>query len=161
MREISSHPSLYCVNDPVAHFGTGDYTEVEVVVHFQSLAMVDTAGVEPGQMIIITEPTPTSVQPDFPPIPEDFMSMDAYPNPFNSSATITLSSSVDGEYTFAIYDMLGRLVKDFAPASLTNGTLSVTWNGTDSRGNAVPSGVYYVRAASRGISTEMKVTLLK
>ena len=41
------------------------------------------------------------------------------------------------------------------------GSHTVTWNGTDSRGRAVSSGVYFYRIEAEGFAATHKMMLLK
>lgn len=75
-----------------------------------------------------------------------------HPNPFTTSTTITLSlpsaqghkSTGTQEIELSIYDVSGRLVKDFSltPNHLALGT-AISWDGTNSKGEKVPSGLYF------------------
>jgi len=65
-----------------------------------------------------------------------------FPNPFNPTTTIAYDLPQESYVTLTIYDILGReiirLVDNIQPA----GSLKVTWNGKDSFGQIVPSGIY-------------------
>ncbi len=160
-REISSHPSFYCVNDLVAHFGTGDHTELEVIVYFQSLAVKDTFGVVPGEMIILEEPFETSADESSLPLPRKHIALSAYPNPFNSFSIISINGGDSEKYSLAIYDMLGRRVRSAEIPHALAGSATYTWDGKNDQGYSVPSGVYFVRVETDKISSELKITLLK
>ena len=52
--------------------------------------------------------------------------------------------------TVKVYNSLGREVKTLLDAVRTPGRYTMTWDGTDAAGNALPSGVYvYVLRAER------------
>jgi len=44
-----------------------------------------------------------------------------------------------------VYDMLGREVKRLADGELAAGSHSAVWDGTNSRGDKMPSGIYFYR----------------
>jgi len=161
VREISSHPSLYCVNDPVAHFGTGDFTDLEIIIRFQSLAVLDTVGISPGQTVVLHEPRPTPVDQTDPPTPEEFLTLQAYPNPFNGSSTILFGGNAGDNYALTIFDLLGRQVNFAELFSSTSGPVSFVWDGLDIDDNPVPSGVYFIRVDSGQSNAGLKVTLLR
>jgi hypothetical protein len=161
VREISSHPSLYCVNDPVAHFGTGDFTDLEIIIRFQSLAVLDTVGISPGQTVVLHEPQPTPVDQTDPPTPEEFLTLQAYPNPFNGSSTILFGGNAGDNYSLTIFDLLGRQVNFAELFSSTSGPVSFVWDGLDIDDNQVPSGVYFIRVDSGRSNAGLKVTLLR
>ncbi len=82
--------------------------------------------------------------------------IDIYPNPFNSSCHIELQSPVTPEGShIEILDATGRIVRrlDFA------GTES-TWDGKDSSGNELPSGVYLMKTGD-GRTDARKALLIK
>jgi len=160
-REISSHPSFYCVNDLVAHFGTGDYKKLTVIVYFQSLAVKDTFGVVPGEMIILEEPNRTSADEPGLPLPHKHIVLSAYPNPFNSFSVISINGGDSEKYSLAIYDMLGRRVRSAEIPNASTGPTTYTWDGKNDQGYSVPSGVYFVRVQTEKISSELKITLLR
>lgn len=65
-----------------------------------------------------------------------------FPNPFNGSTTIVVDGlKTEFPLTVRIYDLLGRIVRKL------NGTLpgsnSVIWDGMDTNGDVVGSGIYY------------------
>ncbi len=76
-----------------------------------------------------------------------------YPNPFTQQAeirfTIHDSRYTTGNPVLNIYDVSGRLVKSFSPAScVTDHESRITWDGTDEVGRLVPAGVYFVHLAA-------------
>jgi flagellar hook assembly protein FlgD len=59
-----------------------------------------------------------------------------------------------------IYDVAGRLVKTVLAEEVTAGIHSATWDGTDRRGSAVASGVYFYKiVAGPNVSTKKMVLL--
>lgn len=61
------------------------------------------------------------------------------PNPFRDKTTITFNGAQNiGPSGIKIYDVTGRLVKDFLFAN------SITWNGKDAHGNIAAPGVYFI-----------------
>ncbi len=96
-------------------------------------------------------------------LPERFELTAPYPNPFNSSVRVGLIVPKAGNVRLVVYDMLGRRVVTLLNGQLQVGKHTVTWRGTDSRGDSVPSGVYVVRAWSpdAGWFATRKVVLLR
>jgi hypothetical protein len=82
-------------------------------------------------------------------------SLSAYPNPFNSSVTISLGG-FSGLTDIAVYDIAGRLVRRIEAV----GGRAV-WDGRDANGLAVESGLYFVRAAGGKGKASTKIVLLK
>jgi len=83
------------------------------------------------------------------------------PNPFNPSTTISYTLAEAGQVSLAVYDLRGRLVKTLAEGLVDAGTHHVQWNGTDSRGRVLASGVYFYRLKAESYSQVRKMVLLK
>jgi hypothetical protein len=84
------------------------------------------------------------------------------PNPFNPVTTIAYSVPDDGaEIELAVYNVAGVKVKTLVKGRVPGGPGSVVWNGTDSRGEDVASGVYFVRLIAPETTLTRKVVLLK
>ncbi|NIO27870.1 MAG: T9SS type A sorting domain-containing protein [Candidatus Latescibacteria bacterium] len=85
----------------------------------------------------------------------------AHPNPFNPSVTLVYDLDSNQDIQLAIYDVQGKLVRKLVDGYQTAGTHEVRWNGTDGGGNAMASGVYFVRLRWAGRSDHRKIVLLK
>ena len=79
--------------------------------------------------------------------PQDFVLEKNYPNPFNSSTVITYSikRQEGAEASLAIYNILGKVVREYKTIYTEMGHHHVTWDGTDFYGMLVPTGVYFYR----------------
>jgi flagellar hook assembly protein FlgD len=86
--------------------------------------------------------------------------MKNFPNPFNPSTTIQLSLPQAGEYRVSIYNITGQLIRTFDGYSEA-GTVSVEWDGKDSQGNQVATGMYLYNGKSGAYSETRKMILLK
>ncbi len=67
------------------------------------------------------------------------------PNPFRHSTTIRFDLPREGTAVLGIYDVAGRLVRRLLEARLPAGSHLAVWDGTDSNGQRLPSGVYFSR----------------
>jgi len=80
------------------------------------------------------------------------------PNPFNPSTTLRFGLPEAGHVTLAVYDVNGRLVRNLAASRLEAGQHEVVWDGRDSNGREVASGVYMARlTAPQGVLTRRMV----
>lgn len=71
----------------------------------------------------------------------------AEPNPFQNSTTFRFQSDVDGEGVIDVYDVRGQRVRSLdAPMHAA----SVEWDGRDTHGRVVASGVYFARLSVDG-----------
>jgi len=85
----------------------------------------------------------------------------AFPNPFNPSTTIRFTLGSAEASRLDIHDAAGRLVQSFSLESLPAGKGSITWDGRDSAGKPVASGMYIVRLVTRSGYVSKAITLLK
>ena len=74
--------------------------------------------------------------------PDDFTLVANYPNPFNSTTTITFSFETQERVSLVIYDVVGRRVRTLVRKTLSPGQHSIRWDGVDEQGRAAASGVY-------------------
>jgi len=84
-----------------------------------------------------------------------------YPNPFNPSTTIAFDMASPGQVVIDIYNIKGQRVKRVVSGSFSGGKHSVVWNGDDSSGHAVGSGVYFYRMVSGDFVSVRKMVLMK
>ncbi|MGE5681850.1 MAG: multicopper oxidase domain-containing protein [Bacillota bacterium] len=84
-----------------------------------------------------------------------------FPNPFNPSTTIQFQLPTAGHVDLKVYDSIGRVVTTLADNVFEAGTHSVQWNGTDSFGLKVPSGIYIYSMNSGEFNETKKMVLLK
>ncbi|MBN1351088.1 VWA domain-containing protein [candidate division KSB1 bacterium] len=87
-----------------------------------------------------------------------------YPNPFNPTTEISYTLPRGTQHHFVVikvYDMLGRLVKTLVAENKAPGTHKVIWDGTDTLGQRVPSGVYVVTMQVGDFKQSRKMILMK
>lgn len=65
-----------------------------------------------------------------------------YPNPFNPSTRIRVQLPEQGHAKLAIYDVTGRKVAILLDEAKEAGVYEVEWDGTNTQGYALPSGLY-------------------
>jgi hypothetical protein len=94
-------------------------------------------------------------------LPEDDLLISSYPNPFNSNTTITISGLKGGEAKIVIYDLTGRLVKEFDEKSKKGGDIKEVWDATDNSGKAVSSGIYFAKLQNNASNSSIKLVYLK
>lgn len=83
------------------------------------------------------------------------------PNPFNPRTSITFAAAVAGQVVLRLYDPRGRSVRTLVEGPLPAGRHQVTWDGLDSAGRAVASGVYVVRLETAAGRTSARMSLLR
>jgi len=83
------------------------------------------------------------------------------PNPFNPMTEIRFELAKPQQVRVTIYDVTGRRVKVLAEGHMEAGPQTRIWQGRDSAGRQVPSGVYYVRMVAGDKIDHQKIMLLK
>lgn len=102
----------------------------------------------------------TGVYESYRPSLRSLNSLCVYPNPFRYRINVRLSvsgiASARQPSTLRIYDSVGRLVRTFK-----SGNCSFVWEGSDSEGRPVASGVYFLRVVAGDGSFSKAVYLVK
>ncbi len=84
-----------------------------------------------------------------------------YPNPFNPSTTIKFTVPVAGKVTLTVYNVVGQKIATLINGNVTAGSHTRVWNGKDSAGNQVASGVYFYKLTAEKFSATEKMILMK
>jgi hypothetical protein len=84
-----------------------------------------------------------------------------HPNPFNPRTTIHFALAADGLVVLEIFDPAGRLVKTLLREQRQRNRHSITWDGTNNRGEHVASGIYLYRLTAGSFAQTRKMILLK
>ena len=87
-------------------------------------------------------------------IPENFMILSAYPNPFNPIINIEYQIEEGSPIEFLFYDILGNKVDYINKGYVPNGAYHLLWEN-----NSLPSGAYFI-VMSNGIKKHIKKVLL-
>ena len=89
----------------------------------------------------------------------------AYNNLFTPStgqkATVKYAVTGPGHLSIKLYTVTGRLVLTLFEGDATAGKGSIDWDGRNTEGSAVASGVYVVRAVGPGLNTTQKIIVIK
>ncbi len=102
-----------------------------------------------------------SAVPESPGVPARFALHPNTPNPFNPSTEIHFELDRAGPATLRIYSVNGALVRTLVDHPLPGGHYHARWDGTDSGGRAVGSGIYVYRLSENGRNLSRKMSLLK
>ncbi|MDD4858565.1 MAG: FlgD immunoglobulin-like domain containing protein, partial [Candidatus Krumholzibacteria bacterium] len=84
-----------------------------------------------------------------------------YPNPFNPMTTIRIGLSEPSYVALRIYDVSGRLVRTLVAEHLAAGCYDKVWDGRDSRGESVASGIYFYKLDTKSVTETKKMILLR
>jgi hypothetical protein len=94
-------------------------------------------------------------------VPVVELSLAVHPNPFNPQTTITFSLERDEWAKIGVYELTGRRVVVLADRILPADAHTLTWNGRDSQGRAMPSGTYVVHLETDSGVEARKVMLIR
>ena len=84
-----------------------------------------------------------------------------YPNPFNPETRFEFYLKRPGRVTLDIYDLTGRRVVRLADKMMTPGNHYMVWQGVDSSGHRLSSGVYLAALRMERKSVYRKVVLIQ
>jgi hypothetical protein len=98
---------------------------------------------------------------DLPSLPKQSVLNQNYPNPFNSTTKISFSLSSSGQTLVKVFDVAGREIAILLNGYLDIGVHSSNWDGKNSAGESVGSGLYFYSVKSGNFSGWQKMTLLK
>jgi flagellar hook assembly protein FlgD len=83
-----------------------------------------------------------------------------YPNPFNPSTEIRYAVPAAGRVTLTVFNLRGEKVRTLADGMMPAGSHKAVWDGLDSNGAAVSSGVYVYRLDAGGGKTSSRRMVL-
>ncbi len=84
-----------------------------------------------------------------------------YPNPFNPTTNIQYSTVTPGTVSVKIFDISGKLLKEFREEHAKAGEYRVIWDGRNNFGEKVSSGAYFYQISTGGYSEAKKMILLR
>ena len=84
-----------------------------------------------------------------------------YPNPFNPSTTISYTVDQPSDIRLTVFTIRGRCVVTLVDRLHAPGIYHIQWDGTDSSGRPLASGVYFYRMEAGDYSVIRKMVLLK
>ncbi len=94
-------------------------------------------------------------------LPKAFALGDNYPNPFNPSTQIAYDIPQATHVVITVCDALGRHVVTLVDARHQPGSYAIEWNGFDSKGKPVGSGVYLYSIKAESFSQAKKMLLMR
>jgi hypothetical protein len=107
------------------------------------------------------EPTAVDEETEEEKLPQEFALSQNYPNPFNPSTMIKFSLPVRSYVNLSIFNVLGQKVVTVADDIFEAGYHTVNWDGQDSNGRQVSSGIYIYRIQADTFADSRKMLLIK
>jgi hypothetical protein len=138
--------------DVTVYFGikTGVYPDAGVVTLFDVALDNISLVVKDGTKVATRETQPFG-----------YILYPAYPNPFNPSTTLRFSLTETNKTTLSVYDVNGELVTRLMHETLLPGTYSVKWDGRNTAGKQMPSGLYFCQFKSGPALETQRLILTK
>jgi len=99
---------------------------------------------------------PRNTSSTYKPVPESFVELQCYPNPFNHNIMLTFDLLVEQYVSVAIFDISGREVVRLTEDKLMPGIHHLTWNAEN-----VSSGIYFVQLKCENVISMKKIVLIK
>jgi len=94
-------------------------------------------------------------------LPYRFKLSQNYPNPFNPVTNIEYNIPTRSHVTIEIYNILGQKIRTLVDETKPAGEYQTTWNGDDSNGTKVSTGIYFYRFQAGDYIETKKMILLK
>ncbi|HDT12598.1 MAG TPA: T9SS type A sorting domain-containing protein [Candidatus Marinimicrobia bacterium] len=94
-------------------------------------------------------------------IPREFRLNQNYPNPFNPVTNISFDLPVQSKVSLAVYDITGRMVREWEFSDREAGRHEILWNGTNNFGQQISTGVYILRMKANHFTDTKKMVFMK
>jgi aminopeptidase N len=154
---IGTTPSFYTMPIDIRITTAGRDTTFIVLNNAQQQTFTIKCPVKPSAVLldpdgwILKFSTSESEQP-----PSAFMLEQNFPNPFNSTTTISYQLPSQEQVVLKVYDILGREVATLVDSKQHAGIYEVQWNP-----QARASGIYFYRLNAGAVQIQKKMVLLK
>jgi len=134
------------------------YLSLSMRPDWVNLYLADASGNSKGTGATLI--TSVSEDPNNHVVPETYLTVKSYPNPFNPDVIINFSipnKLTNSLAELVVYDIMGRKIKTLAKGVLSAGNYLTKWNATTDNGSGVSSGIYlYVlRVGNRQVAGKM------
>ena len=151
---VTLQPFLYVSRDLFTYDGSGNLIE--------EIGQADIVGTwTNGSRTTYTYSTSGIFDDDASSVPSGFGLAQNYPNPFNLSTVIPYSLASDSHVKVTVSNILGQTISTVVDEFQFGGTHAAVWNGHDSNGREVGSGVYFFRVQVGAAAQVRKMVLLK
>ncbi|MEJ2616085.1 MAG: T9SS type A sorting domain-containing protein [Ignavibacteriaceae bacterium] len=102
----------------------------------------------------------TDIEEDLSQVPQNYIVLSNYPNPFNPSTAIYFELPKADDIEIVIYDILGREIRVLYKAFHEAGSDQIIWDGRNNRNSPVAAGIYLCRLKTKDMFKVHKMVLL-
>jgi hypothetical protein len=95
------------------------------------------------------------------PLPSEYSLGANHPNPFNAVCEIPFALPADSRVRIEIFDIEGREISTVVNGDFSAGMHKAVWNGKDSFGRDVPTGIYLYKMEAGGFAKTRRMLLVK
>ncbi len=100
-------------------------------------------------------------EPAIPEIPQQTELFSAFPNPFNPFTNLRYGMEAAGNVRIDVFNVKGQILKTFTRSHNQPGYYQVSWDGHDTNGRQLGTGVYFYRMTSGKYSSTKKMIMAK
>ena len=148
------------------------YADIQAILDENSLLLMrgswtiiasdgqDSTEASNGRFELTIETTLTGID-DENNLPKEFELHPNYPNPFNPVTTISYDLPKNSRVALVVYNILGQKVVKLVDHNQVAGRYTVQWNGQDTFGRRVSSGVYFYLIIADEFTKTRRMLLLK
>jgi predicted lipoprotein with Yx(FWY)xxD motif len=126
--------------------------------YYYKVSAIDIHGNESGFALLSPDGVTGT---DTPKAPDASYLAQNYPNPFNPTTRIAFGLSAPAHVSLRIYDAAGRLVRALVNEERRAGKYEESWDGRDSNGRSVASGIYFYRLNAGPFESTKKMILVR
>jgi hypothetical protein len=83
-----------------------------------------------------------------------------FPNPFSDQITVAFELEYNSLLQVSVYDMSGSKVRQLVNKYQSAGSQTVVWDGKDSSGKEMPTGIYFYEINTNGEKIRQKIVKL-
>ncbi len=133
------------------------------VVASQAIVLVHTTYTWKRERIkhVVIDPSKISVICPVSQIPQTLTLSQNYPNPFNSTTTISYQINKKEKVNIEIYNISGEHIITLVNNWQEPGEYKVVWNGKRENGEAISSGIYFIKLKAGNSIKNKKMILIK
>ncbi|MDH7560978.1 MAG: FlgD immunoglobulin-like domain containing protein [bacterium] len=93
--------------------------------------------------------------------PQQFVLAQNYPNPFTTSTLVRFTLERMAKANLTVYDAQGHAVVTLFSGTISAGSHTVSWDGRNRLGEALPSGLYTCQLTAEGQAARVKMVLVR